>query len=136
MVCPSSSGLERCEKPRQGHHCNPLSGLTSPCIFSCLTLILIQVSSVAAEVFYEGEGVQPIIDFSKLTYSIELLLRLGWRVGKLGSTSCFAIAHATGCSYSYKVQLPLVSNVLAVKCIRLPGTEGSGLRLSYALLGS
>ncbi|KAL3133731.1 hypothetical protein ABBQ32_008221 [Trebouxia sp. C0010 RCD-2024] len=63
---------------------------------------LVKVSSVAAEVFYEGEGVQPIIDFSKLTYSIELLLRLGWRVGKLGSTSCFAIAHATGCSYSYK----------------------------------
>lgn len=68
-----------------------------------------QVSSVATEIFYESEGFRPIVDFSKLIYSIELLFRLGWRVGKPGSTSCFVIAHATCCSYSHKV---LVINAL------------------------
>lgn len=73
-----------------------------------------QVSSLATEVFYEGEGFQPIVDFSKLIYSLELLLRLAWRVGKPGSTSCFVIAHATHCSYSHKVCQSIVAVLVPI----------------------
>ena len=57
-------------------------------------LVHLQVTSLATEVFYDNDGFQPVVNFSKLIYGAELLLRLGWRLTVPGISSCFAIAHA------------------------------------------
>jgi len=51
------------------------------------------VSSLATDVFYKNEGFEPLVNFSKIIYKSELLIRLGWRLAKPNKTSCFVIAH-------------------------------------------
>lgn len=103
VVCASSTGLGGSQESHQGYPQQRVQHIICSGNPSHFTDTVVQVSSVATEVFYESEGFQPIVDFSKLIYSLELLLRLGWRVGKPGSTSCFVIARTTHCSYSHKV---------------------------------
>lgn len=52
-----------------------------------------EVSSLATDVFYNNEGFEPLINFSKIIYKSELLIRLGWRLAKPNKTSCLLIAH-------------------------------------------
>ncbi|DBB17400.1 TPA: hypothetical protein ACH3X3_014432 [Trebouxia sp. C0006] len=52
-----------------------------------------EVSSLATDVFYENEGFEPLVNFSKIICKSELLIRLGWRLAKPNKTSCFVIAH-------------------------------------------
>ena len=62
-----------------------------------------QVSSLATDVFYKHEGFEPLVNFSKIIYKSELLIRLGWRLAKPNKTSCFVIAHPAVESHVCKV---------------------------------
>lgn len=70
-----------------------------------------QVSSVATTVFYVNDGFQPFVNFSKIIYTSELFIRLGWRVTRLNSTSCFVIAQPPAPTHSCKVGLSLLASV-------------------------
>ncbi|KAL0039854.1 hypothetical protein WJX77_010005 [Trebouxia sp. C0004] len=51
-----------------------------------------EVSSLATDVFYDNQGFEPLVNFSKIIYKSELLIRLGWRLAKPNKASCFLIA--------------------------------------------
>ncbi|KAA6418549.1 MAG: hypothetical protein FRX49_11494 [Trebouxia sp. A1-2] len=60
------------------------------------------VSSLATDVFYKNEGFEPLINFSKIIYKSELLIRLGWQLALPNKVSCFLIAHPAAESYVCK----------------------------------
>jgi len=69
------------------------------------------VSSLATDVFYKNEGFEPLVNFSKIIYKSELLIRLGWRLAIPNNTSCFLIAHPAVKSHVCKVGVSLLAPV-------------------------
>ncbi len=76
-----------------------------------LSRIFLQVSSLATDVFYDNEGFEPLVNFSKIIYKSELLIRLGWRLAKPNNTSCFLIAQPAVKSHDCKVGVSLLAPV-------------------------
>lgn len=83
---------------------------------------MLQVSSLATDVFYKNEGFEPLINFSKIIYKSELLIRLGWQLALPNKVSCFLIAHPAAESYVCKVGVSLLAPVAC------PGEEQLGYR--------